>query len=96
MVGASLLDVTVSRNDVVFVPLSASVTVRVIVVEPNLLAAGVTRTVRFAPVPENEMLPFGTSVVFDDVPLTVRFAAAVSMSLIVKLRSPVSVSSAML
>ena len=47
---------------------------------PNWFAAGVTRTVRLAPLPPNTTLPFGTSVGLDDVPESVRLAAVVSTS----------------
>ena len=65
---------------VVFVP---SLTLTVMEAVPDLPAAGVTVTVRFAPEPPNTMLAVGTSVVDDDVPETVRLAAAVSASPIV-------------
>jgi hypothetical protein len=57
------------------------------------LAAGVTFTVRFAPEPPKVMLEFGTSVVLDELPLTVRLPAGVPASPTVKARSPVAVSS---
>src|SRR5437868_3895268 len=47
---------------------------------PVLPAAGVTVTVRFAPLPPNTIFAFGTSVVDDDEPETVRLEAAVSAS----------------
>jgi len=74
--------VTVSRNPllVVFVP---SLTLTVIVADPVLPAAGVTVTVRLAPEPPNIIFAVGTSVVDDEVPETVRLAAAVSTSPIV-------------
>jgi hypothetical protein len=53
------------------------------------LVAGVTVTVRFAPLPPNTIFPFGTSVVLFELPLTVRLPAAVSTSPTVKLRGPV-------
>ena len=60
---------------------------------PNWFAAGVTRTVRFAPLPPNTILPFGTIVRLDDVPETVRPVAAVSTSPIVNEIGGVAVSS---
>ncbi len=47
--------------------------------------------VRFAPVPPNVILAFGTSVVLLEVAVTVKFAAGVSASPTVKLISPVAV-----
>src|SRR5438045_4484310 len=57
-----------------------SLTATVIVADPDWPAAGVTVTVRFAPLPPNVMLPFGTSVRFDEPPETVRADGAVSTS----------------
>jgi hypothetical protein len=65
---------------VVFVP---SLTLTVMVAVPDFPAAGVTVTVRFAPEPPNTIFAVGTSVVDEDVPETVRLAAAVSASPIV-------------
>jgi len=56
---------------------------------PVLPEAGVTVTVRFAPLPPNTIFAFGTSVVADELPETVRFAAAVSPSPTVKANGPV-------
>ena len=61
----------------VFVP---SLTESVICALPVLPVAGVTVTERFAPLPPNTMFAFGTSVVEDEDPETVRLAAAVSAS----------------
>ena len=60
---------------------------------PFWLAAGVTVTVRLAPLPPNAMFPFGTNVVFDELPLTVKLPAAVSASPTVKPIPAVAVSS---
>jgi hypothetical protein len=57
------------------------------------LAAGVTVTVRFTPVPPNTMFAFGTNVVSLDVPLTVKLEAAVSKSPTVNEMAEVAVSS---
>ena len=67
IVGGSLTAVTVTTNVSVAVAVP-SLTVSVMVVVPDWLAAGVTVTVRFAPVPPMTMLAFGTRVVLDDVP----------------------------
>ena len=61
IVGRSFTEVTVSRNVSTAAPLSASVTVTVIVAVPNWFASGVTVTVRFAPLPPNTMFALGTS-----------------------------------
>ena len=63
-----------------FVP---SLTFTVICAEPVLPGAGVTITVRFAPLPPNTMFAVGTKVVDEEDLLNVRFAAAVSKSPIV-------------
>ena len=68
IVGVSLTDVTVNTKVSLAVPPFASVRVTVIVVVPDWLAAGVTVTVRLAPLPPKVMFAFGTSVVLDEVP----------------------------
>ena len=50
--------------------------------------------VRLAPLPPSVMFAFGTSVVFDEVAVTVRDAAGVSTSPTVKAIFPVAISSA--
>jgi hypothetical protein len=65
-----------------------SLTVTVIVAVPVWFAAGVTVTVRFAPLPPKTMFAFGTKVGLFALPLTVRLAAAVSTSPTVKLSGP--------
>src|SRR5216117_1392592 len=60
-------------------------------VTPAWPVAGVTMTVRLAPLPPKAMLPLGTKVVFDDMPDTVRLPAGVSRSLMVKLIAGVGV-----
>src|SRR6266487_1481966 len=57
-----------------------SLTLTVIVALPVWPVAGVTVTVRVAPLPPNAMLFSGTSVGFDEVPLSVRFFSGVSAS----------------
>ena len=89
IVGRSFWDVTVSRNVSTADPLSASVTVTVIVAVPNWFASGVTVTVRFAPLPPNTMFALGTNAVFDELPVTARAAAAVSTSPTVNANAPV-------
>ncbi len=70
-----------------------SLTVTVIVAEPDKFAAGVTVTVRFAPEPPNTIFAFGTNVVSLELPLTVNDATAVSASPTVKESALVAVSS---
>src|SRR6266508_421594 len=64
--------VSVNVSDVVSVP---SLTVTVIVVVPDWLASGVTVTVRLVPLPPKTIFAFGTRVVFEEAPETVRAAA---------------------
>src|SRR5262245_61646200 len=88
MVGGSFTAPTVTVNAVA-VEVVPSLTVNVMVAVPDWLAAGVTVTVRFAPLPPNTMLAFGTSVVFAELPETVRLAAAGSASAIADARADV-------
>src|SRR5262245_5909037 len=78
-------DDTVSWKLVVVVA-CPSFTAIVMVATPVWLPAGVTVTVRLAPAPPKVMLALGTSVVLDELPLTVRLAAGVSASPMVKVR----------
>ncbi len=55
--------------------------------------AGVMVTVRLAPLPPKMMLAFGTNVVLDELPETVKLPAAVSASSTVKAMAPVGVFS---
>ena len=71
-----------------------SLTVTVIVVVPVWPVAGVIVIVRFVPDPPKTMLVLGTSVVFDEVPVTLRFAGAVSASPTVKPIGPTTVLTA--
>jgi len=57
-----------------------SLTVTVICAEPVWPAAGVTVTVRFAPLPPNVIFAFGTNVVADELPDTVRLSTEVCES----------------
>jgi len=65
--------------------------VTAIVAEPDWLAAGVTVTVRFDPLPAKVMLLLGTSTESEDEPVTTRLEASVSASPITKLIGPVEV-----
>ena len=62
---------------------------------PFCWAAGVTVTVRLAPLPPNAMLAAGTSAGLEELPVTVRLPAAVSASPTVKAKAPVDVFSLM-
>ena len=90
--GASFTAVTVTLKVslVVWVP---SLTLSVIVAVPVLSAAGVTLTVRFAPLPPKSMFALGTSVVLDDVADSVSEPAEVRSSPMRKGSAPVSLSS---
>src|SRR5436190_797089 len=88
IVGASFTALTVSTK-VSLVDSEPSLTVTVMVVEPNRLAVGVTVTVRMAPLPLKTTLPFGTRAGLEEVPVTIRLVAAVSASPTVKGRGPV-------
>jgi hypothetical protein len=92
IVGASFTAFTV-RPKLVGVLRPPSLTVIVIVAVPLWFAAGVTLTDRFAPLPPNAMLAFGTSVGLLELPLRVRFPAVVSLSPTVNAIAPVVVSS---
>src|SRR6266540_1232864 len=79
-VGGSLTETTVRRKLVLTEPLSASVTVSVIVVVPDWLAAGVIATMRVAPLLVTCKFELGTTPWLDDVATTIRLPAAVSRS----------------
>src|SRR5262245_65770048 len=87
MVGGVLLARTVSWK-VVLVLAWPSLTVTVIVATPVCVGAGVTVRVRLMPLPPNARFVVGTSVGLDELPLTVRLAAAVSRSPMVKASGP--------
>jgi len=81
MVGGVLVGAAVTVNMklqlVVFV---ASLTFIVIVALPVLPAAGVTVTVRFAPLPPNTIFAVGTKEVEEEVPETIKLVGALSES----------------
>ena len=83
------LTVNTKFVDVVSAP---SLTVTVMVDVPLPPEAGVTTTLRLAPLPPNVMLAFGTSVVFDELPASVKLASGVSASPTVKAIGAVGVS----
>ena len=70
-----------------------SLTVIVIVEVPLPPAAGVTTTLRLAPLPPKTILASGTSAAFEDVAESVKAPIAVSASPIVKAIAPVGVFS---
>ena len=69
-----------------------SLTVTVIVAVPDCPTAGVTVTVRLAPLPPKTTLATGAKVGFEEAALSTRLEAAVSTSPTVKLIGPVEVS----
>ena len=84
------LALTVKVNQVLLLN-CPSLTATVMVAVPVCPPAGVTVTVRLAPLPPNTMFPLGTSVTSDELPLTVRLPAPVSTSPTVKLIGPAAV-----
>ena len=92
MVGASLTGLTVRRNESLLLK-EPSLTVTVIVVDPDWLAKGVAFSVRFAPDPPKTRFALGIKPAFEEVALNTRLAAGVSASPTVKLRDPVALSS---
>ena len=70
-----------------------SLTVTVMVVVPFSPATGVMTTFRLAPVPPKVMLAFGTRVVFDELPASVKLPGGVSASPMVNAIGPVGVFS---
>src|ERR1051325_230158 len=69
VLGAGGCTVKVKTDVVAFVP---SLTLRVICAVPDWFAAGVTFTVRLAPLPPKIIFAFGTSVVAEELPETVK------------------------
>src|ERR1043166_2868701 len=94
IVGGSLIGLTVRRKFVLLVA-APSLTVMVIRETPLWLVAGVMMRARLVPLPPKTMFAVGTRVRLEEVPLTVRLAAAVSTSPIMKGITPVEVSSLM-
>ena len=86
--------VTVNTKVSLLEPELASVTVTVMVAVPLRLEAGAILMVRLEVEPPRVILPFGTSVVFEEVAVTVNEVAGVSTSPTVKVMFPVAVSSA--
>jgi len=71
------MTVSIKLSDAVNVP---SLTVTVMAVVPVAPAAGVTVTVRFAPLPPKTIFPFGTNATLVELPLNVRLVTGVSGS----------------
>src|SRR2546425_500611 len=91
IVGGSFTALTVTTKFVLAL-YCPSLTLTVIVVTPFWLAAGLTVTVRFDPLPPKTMLLVGTSVGLDDPLLNVRLPIGVSASPTVNGIAPVAVS----
>src|SRR5262245_66310375 len=89
IVGASFTELTVSTNGSL-AERAPSLTVTVIVAVPDWPAAGVTVTVRLAPLPPKRMLRKGTSVGLDDPPLSIRVPAGVWAPPTVNVSGPVA------
>ena len=79
-VGASLTASTVSKKLFVAFALPPSVTTMEIKLVPERFVTAEKLSVRFAVVPDNTRFPFGTSVVFVEVAVTVKLEMAVSTS----------------
>ena len=94
-VGASLTGSTVSKNDRLVLPFSASVTVTVTVTLPDWLVAGSILTERLAPVPPRTIFASGNRFVFEETAFNVSAPSAVSMSLTLN-KTVVAVSSGVL
>jgi len=87
MVGGPFTD-RVKTDDAVMPP--PSVTVNVIVVMPICPVAGVTVTVRVAPVPPSTIFAVGTNVLLLEVPATINAVAGVRSSPTVKANADVA------
>src|SRR5262245_7919492 len=79
-VGRSLTAFTMNAKACVVVLVSASTAVNVTIQAPNWFVAGVSVTVRFAPVPLRAMFAAGRRFVFDDVAVNERLVVEVSPS----------------
>src|SRR6185503_11570650 len=86
---------TVTVKLVLVEPPLPSVTVNVMIAEPDRCPAGVTMSARLVPLPPRTMLLSGTSDVSDDDAVTVNRSAGVSTSLTANGSTPVDMSSAM-
>ena len=94
MVGASFTALTVTKK-YSLVDSVPSLTVTVMVADPDSLSAGVTVTVRLASLPPKTMFPLGTTVVSDETALKIRLPVDVSTSPMLKPNAPVELSSSM-
>ena len=70
-----------------------SLTVTVMVADPDSLSAGVTVTVRLASLPPKTILPLGTTAVLDEDENSVKLPDEDSVSPIVKFNGPNELSS---
>ena len=91
--GASFTALTTRAKSSLLEPASLSVTVRVMVTEPDWLAAGTSRSDRSAPVPSRVKFPLGTRDVSDEVSVTATLPVGVSTSPRVKSMWPMGASS---
>ena len=95
MVGASLVALTVTEKLVLVEPKLVSVTEMVMVEAPNRFVAGVTVTVRLAPLPPKTMFDTGTTVGLEEFAASVNCAVGVVSSPMVNGMAAVRVSSPM-
>src|SRR5688572_2861574 len=79
-VGGWLPALTFTTKESLAISPEPSDTVRLTMAEPNWLSAGVTLTVRLAPLPPRAMLAVGTKVGLDEIAATARPLADVSTS----------------
>src|SRR6266536_6222478 len=93
IVGGSFTGRTVTTKMLLVKPKFVSVTETVMAAVPDWLGAGVTVTMRLAPLPSNTMLPSGTRLVLEEVAATVSRFAGVLASPTVKASGPATVSS---
>src|SRR5262245_29616655 len=92
IVGVSFTALTVTTK--LSLALNApSLTVTVMVEDPDALLAGVTVTVRLAPLPPNTMFPAGTRAGFDEPALNVRLPAAIGRAPTMKEIDPAALAS---
>src|SRR6266571_3551274 len=81
MVGGSFTGLTVRTNEVLADAPSESVTVMVMGAAPFWLVIGVMVMLRLDPLPLMAMFPLGTSAGLEELQVTMRFVAAVWLSL---------------
>ena len=91
MTGKEWTALTVNKK-LALLAAAPSLTVMVIVALPNWFAAGVTVTVRMAPLPPKTMFALGTRVGLEEAPESVKLATGESTSATMKGTTPVVVA----